>query len=141
MNAITTYGDAMALLMALEMRFGAVHAALVIDDDGCVLDGVALTLDWHPIDHALTYALLAMRTHGEHALLFTVGKGDRRLLDREDREAYDALQERCDRSGVHLTDWLVAGGGWYRSMQLATGDPEDRFGPEADWCIDADYDG
>lgn len=105
-----------------------------------MLDGVVLTLEWHTVDHALTYVMLGMRKRGEHVLLFSVGKGDIRLLAEADVDAYQMLHDRCRDAGVHLSDWLVAGGGWYRSMQLATMPPEDRDDPASDWQLDAEPD-
>jgi hypothetical protein len=132
---INTFADAMSQLMAFEAEFGPMQGALVVDGNGAVVDGVVLTLTWHTVDHALTYVLLGARGPGEFVLLFSVmGDVDIRLLGESDVEAYDALQARCDNAGVQLSDWLIAGGDHFRSMQLATSNADKRD-PATAWRL------
>ncbi len=120
---VDSFVQAMSQLMAFEEEFGPMQGALVVDDEGAVRDGVVLTLDWHTADHALSYVLAGHRRPGEHVLLFSVmGAADIRVLAESDVDAYAALGQRCTDAGLHLTDWLIAGGAHYRSMQLTVGD-------------------
>jgi hypothetical protein len=120
---VDSFVQAMSQLMAFEEEFGPMQGALVVDDDGAVRDGVVLTLDWHTADHALSYVLASHRRPGEHVLLFSVmGAADIRVLAESDVDAYAALGQRCTDAGLHLTDWLIAGGDYYRSMQLSVGE-------------------
>ncbi len=133
---ITTFVDAMSQLMAFEEEFGPMQGALVVDDGGNVRDGVVLTAGRHSVDHALTYVLVGARRLGEHVLLFSVmGDVDIRLLGESDVDAYRALSDRCADAGVHLVDWLIAGGELYRSMRLAQAPPEDRADPALTWRL------
>ena len=50
---VDSFVQAMSQLMAFEQEFGPMQSALVVDGDGAVRDGVALTADWHTADHAL----------------------------------------------------------------------------------------
>ncbi len=133
---IATFADAVSQLMAFEEEFGPMQGAIVVGDRGDVRDGVVLTADWHNIDHALTYVLVGARTNGEHILLFSVmGDVDIRMLGESDVDAYSALAVRCADAGVHLADWLIAGGDHYRSMQLTLLPPEERDDPSLMWTL------
>lgn len=133
---IATFAEAMSQLMAFEEEFGPMQGALVVGDRGDVRDGVVLTADWHNVDHALTYVLLGARASGEHILLFSVmGNVDIRMLGESDVDAYAAQRQRCADAGVHLADWLIAGGQWYRSMQVTLAPPDDRTDPAITWSL------
>jgi len=127
---VRTFVNALSELMALEKQFGRCQGAIVVDAGGTVRDGVVLTDDWHTIDHALSYVLVGFRQPDDHVLLFSgMGDADIRLLGESELDAYAALDERCTYAGVHLADWLIAGGGFYRSMQLALTPPADDTEP------------
>ncbi len=128
---VDSFVQAMSQLMAFEQEFGPMQSALVVDGDGAVRDGVVLTADWHTADHALSYVLVGDRQPGEHVLLFSViGAADIRVLAESDVDAYAALGRRCADEGLHLADWLIAGGEWYRSMQLTLANR-----PPGDWAL------
>jgi hypothetical protein len=49
------------------------------------------------------------------------------------RSQLTAFEEES--AGVHLADWLIAGGEWYRSMQLTVAPPEKRADPSVVWTL------
>ena len=133
---INNFAEAMSQLMAFEEEFGPMQGALVVDEKGAVVDGVVLTAAWHTVDHALTYVLLGARGPSESVLLFSVmGNVDISVLAESDVEAYQSLERRCRGAGVGLSDWLIAGGEFYRSMQLATAPPARDREPATTWRL------
>jgi hypothetical protein len=134
---VATFVDAMSQLMAFEEEFGRCQAALIVDDDGTVRDGVVLTRRRNTADDVLTYLLAGAVPPGRrrrHVLLFSVmGKVDIRVLGESDVDAYRALAVRCEDAGAVLADWLIAGGDLYRSMQLTLADSASSS--DADWTL------
>jgi hypothetical protein len=117
--SIRSFTDSLAAVIGLEARFGRVHAVMLLDEAGRVVDGLALTGSHRSPDEAVAAgALLAASGGSRRVLLLSCGEESVEQIVESTIEAWRRFRRVFADVGVELVDWLASDGESIRSYAI-----------------------
>lgn len=116
---IRSFSDALAALLGLERRFGQMHAVMLLDTDGRVIDAVALTAP-RSLDEAVSLGTTLAGGHDRvrRALLLSGGAASVEQIVEAEIERWRRFRDLFSDVGVELVDWLASDGDNIRSYAI-----------------------
>src|SRR5262245_381138 len=116
---IRSFTDSLAAVIGLEERFGRVHAVMLLDEAGRLVDGLALTGTHHSPEEAVAAGTLLAASGGtRRVLLLSCGEESVEQIVESTIEAWRRFRRMFADVGVELVDWLASDGGSIRSFAI-----------------------
>jgi hypothetical protein len=116
---IQSFADSLAALLGIEERFGHVHAVMLLDGGGRIVDGLAVTPP-RAIDDLIVAGagLAASHARARRALLLSGGQSPVDEIVEAELERWRGYRRRFSDVGVELVDWLASDGENIRSYSI-----------------------
>jgi hypothetical protein len=116
---IRSFADSLAALLGLEERLGHVHAVMLLDGGGRIVDGLAvippLAIDELVVAGA---GLAADHARARRALLLSGGQSPVDQIVEDELDRWRRYRRRFSDVGVELVDWLASDGENIRSYAI-----------------------